>query len=213
MRKTTALDLTGKRFGHLTAVERRGSNKNGSAMWLCKCDCGSETLVKCGSLTSGATRSCGCHGEKYRPKEHKRLYNVWTTMNSRCRNPRHPSYKYYGACGVSVCDEWRRFGPFAEWMFSHGYNEQAERGEYTIDRIDSNGNYEPNNCRVISFKDQQRNKYSNVNTTLHGRLVCATELAEMLGVEFELVRVLVKCGYTADQIESIAEMRNQNGEN
>lgn len=80
-------------------------------------------------------------------------------MRKRCNNPNDRVYKYYGACGVKVCDEWDKdFAKFKQWAIANRYDEQAIRGKYTIDRIDPNGNYEPNNCRLITIQEQQRNK-------------------------------------------------------
>lgn len=205
MRRTN--NLVGNRYGYLTVVSKALNERGAGTMWHCVCDCGNKTTVRSDSLVTGRTTSCGCRGHKYRPSEHKRLYRVWTNMISKCSNPRHRNYRHYGAVGISVCNEWRWFDNFAEWMFSNGYDETLPRGEQTIDRINCAGNYNPDNCRLISIKEQQRNKRSCVNLAYHGRTVCATELSELLGVDYELVRILAANGYTAAQIESVVNMK------
>lgn len=141
-------------------------------MWLCKCDCGSIVSVQYSNLKRGATRSCGClnkekresrnykHGGSFRGKA-DRLYRVWRGMIGRCEDPKNNSYKHYGEKGVSVCDEWKNYKLFREWANDHGYDQNARRGECTLDRIDPFGNYEPDNCRWVSMKIQNNNRRKN----------------------------------------------------
>lgn len=168
-----ALDLAGRKFGRLTAIEKVGK-QNGHITWRCKCDCGNEAVVQGTALKNGYTQSCGClwkeavseyrHGDRRRKavgKAHtthgmsnKRIYRIWQAMRNRCGNPNKPDYKYYGGRGISVCEEWKNsFEPFYKWAMSNGYNDTL-----TIDRIDVNGNYEPNNCRWVTMAEQNKNK-------------------------------------------------------
>lgn len=152
-----ACDLTGRRFGRLTVIGRAGSDKQDNAMWLCRCDCGTEKVIRGYHLRSGIIRSCGCLGHHGMSKT--RLYDVWSSMKRRCYSKKHPHFKDYGACGISVCPEWKDdFHSFAIWAKSHGYDENAPRGECTLDRIDPNGNYRPENCRFADMKVQNNNK-------------------------------------------------------
>ena len=158
------------RFGRLVAVRRVGYRKypsgGGLSVWECKCDCGNVVDVTLSSLRTGNTTSCGCFAHETRVKKftkhgqsHSRLNEVWKQMKKRCTNDRSREYRWYGAKGVTVCDEWMNsFENFRDWMLEHGYDENAPRGMYTIDRINPFGNYEPCNCRLVSMDVQLKNK-------------------------------------------------------
>ena len=156
-------DLTGQRFGRLTVVERLPAKKNRKTRWRCVCDCGKETEATIDHLTSGNTRSCGClarEAARARHLEHggkgTRLYNIWKNARQRCRNPKNPDFKDYGARGVQFTREWEGFGKFREWSLANGY-----RDDLTLDRIDVDGNYCPENCRWTTWKEQRHNQRRN----------------------------------------------------
>lgn len=160
-----AIDITGMRFGRLVAVRRDGS-RNGQAAWICRCDCGNETIAAAKQLRYGSTKSCGClHLERLRTNAithghwNERLYGVWHSMQQRTENKTRREYKYYGGRGITVCTEWRNsYEAFRDWAYSHGYDETAARGKCTIDRINVNGNYTPENCRFVGMDVQLKNR-------------------------------------------------------
>jgi len=178
------IDLTGRRFGRLTVLHDTGERKHGNVVWHCRCDCGNEVNVVGRSLTSGNTTSCGCynrervveanttHGMSGQEKTYP-VYVVWKSMFWRCENPNHKQYKDYGGRGIKVCDEWRNPVVFIDWALANGW-----RKGLSIDRIDNNGNYKPDNCHLVTAKEQARNRRSNHLVTFNGRTQCLTNWAE-----------------------------------
>lgn len=159
-------DLTGQRFGHLVVLERAENTKHGRARWKCRCDCGNTTTVIGFHLIGGTTKGCGClivEGLKERSTVHgkynTRLYHLWGNMKQRCYNQRDRRYNQYGGRGITVCDEWLHdFMAFHDWAMSNGYDESAPFGQCTIDRIDNDKGYRPDNCRWVDMKVQRNNR-------------------------------------------------------
>lgn len=156
--------MVGKRFGKLVVLEMAPGYKNGQCSWICQCDCGRITEPIAGSnLRKNITKSCGCYRKEKAvdlgkaTRKHgmhgTRIYFTWQNMKARCHNPENHHFKWYGARGIRVCEEWRNsFEAFYDWAMANGY-----RDDLTIDRIDNDGNYEPSNCRFVTIADQNRN--------------------------------------------------------
>lgn len=185
-------DLTGQKFGKLTVLGISGRNKYNALIWMCKCDCGNYADVLSRSLITGHTKSCGCikgykqvkHNTeiKYHGGSNIRLYHVWVDMKQRCINPNKSNYVWYGAKGISVCDEWKDFEKFKEWAYENGYDDKAPVGYCTLDRIDNDKDYEPQNCRWVSMAEQNRNKSYHRYVEYHGEKYTVTQLADKVGM-------------------------------
>lgn len=160
-------DLTGQKFGKITPIKPLDKRKNKKVVWLCKCDCGNECEIAGTNLTSGNTRSCGCIAKPH-GMFGTRIYNVWHAMKERCYVPTQISYPNYGGRGIKVCDEWLDFIPFMNWAYENGYDENSKRGECTLDRIDPNKDYCPENCRWVPYSVQANNKTDNVYLEYQG---------------------------------------------
>lgn len=155
------IDVTGQMFGDLCVVRRIG--KSIPVRWECRCEkCGSTVEVDSFNLRHGIANPCICSQKKRDGNNsptfkhgcsHTRLYNIWQGMLNRCRNENVERYDCYGGRGIQVCDEWRQFEPFQSWSLSHGYSDTL-----SIDRIDVDGNYTPENCRWIPLSEQAANR-------------------------------------------------------
>lgn len=183
-------DLTNQVFGRLTVIGFYGRNKYHHAIWLCRCVCGNEKCVNASSLSTGKTRSCGCLNDEQRHKIGKkanrtthglhgtRIYRIWKQMKTRCYNHNTDDYMSYGKRGIKVCDEWKNsFSNFYEWALKSGYDDTM-----SIDRIDVNGDYRPDNCRWSTMKVQQNNKRSNHFITIDGETKTAAQWIEETGI-------------------------------
>ena len=186
-------DITGKKFGRLTVLEYAGSNNSNRALWKCLCDCGNEVIARSDALKTGKKQSCGCLNNERRSQRciarntkhgmtHKRLYAVWCNMRRRCNDEKTPEYKNYGARGIKVYPEWDKdFMTFYMWATANGYDENAKRGECTIDRINVNGDYSPDNCRFVDLMVQGSNKRNNRMITHNGETKTQSEWARFYG--------------------------------
>jgi len=173
-------DLIGKKFGKLTVI-KEGENKGKNTTWICKCDCGEEKTILAYNLTSGKSKSCGCvRGEKLgnlvrtHGFSNTRLYHIYKGIKQRCHNENNPAYMYYGGKGVSICNEWNcDYLKFKEWSLNNNYDEFV-----SIDRINPDGNYCPENCRWVSMQKQQNNKLNSMFVTIGDDKLTIAEWAD-----------------------------------
>lgn len=195
------IDLTEKRFGKLTVIKRINSDKWGKALWLCKCECGNTTIKNSYYLKYKQKCSCGCINKEktgvnnpcYRhglsnTKEYKRLSSILGSMKCRCYNKNNKQYNNYGGRGIKICDEWlakkgKGLLNFYNWAISTGYNLGL-----TIDRINNDGNYQPDNCRWVTNKEQSNNKRNNHLITYHGETHTMMEWSKILNVNYNTLR-------------------------
>lgn len=200
------IDLTGQRFGRLIVLAKSNSKQGGKTWWTCRCDCGKILDVWSVYLRNGTTKSCGCLSRElssYRfrairkaqgadGRSATRLYSIWRGMIQRCENPNAHYYDHYGGRGIQVCKEWRNsFSAFRQWALKNGYGEGL-----TIDRIDNDGNYSPENCRWADSFIQCNNMRSNRMITYAGKTLSVSQWAVELGISRSTLAVRLCKGWS-----------------
>ena len=182
----------GDRINRWTVI-KEVENESGSSnfedkRFLCRCDCGTERILRYKSLAYKTSKSCGCYMREFNSKNRRkfpedtvksRIYTIWNGIKCRCYTKSSISYKRYGEKGITMCDEWRNdFMTFYNWSIANGYADNL-----TIDRIDSKGNYEPSNCRWVTYKQQANNTSSNVSITFNGETHTLAIWGDILGIQ------------------------------
>jgi hypothetical protein len=198
----------GQKFNRLTVVKLHHIQiyispkgiKYNIEYYLCKCDCGNETIVMKKCLLRNNVKSCGCLFKEKNNTTHgltnTRFYHIWNSIKQRCYNKNNKDYKNYGIRGIIVCSEWKdNFKNFYDWSIDNGYQDTLE-----IDRIDNNGNYEPSNCRWVDIKTQARNRRTNHLITYRGKTHCLIEWAEIYKISHTLIRDRLKLGWKIENI-------------
>lgn len=199
--------IIGDRYGKLVILEAKREGQN--IICKCRCDCGCiKDNVRLGNMRTGHVKSCGNHYREFATRTHgmsnSRIYRIYRKMLNRCYREQDESYKYYGAEGVRVCDEWRNDpAEFIKWAMDNGYDDKL-----TIDRINTDGNYEPNNCRWITMHEQCLNRKSNVYLEYRGEIKTISEWAETLNMNRHLIDDRLKRGWTVDDTLSLPKMTN-----
>jgi hypothetical protein len=177
MSKSRLIDFIGNKYGKLVVIEEmpptllKGNRKLRYAK--CVCECGNEKISTWSNLKSGQVKHCGCESPRHGGYGTK-IYAVWRRIHQCCFEVGYQAYKNYGQRGITVCSEWRSFPKFREWAMASGYAEGL-----SIDRINNDGNYEPNNCRWATAKEQSSNKRTNVYVEYNGQKITATEFARL----------------------------------
>lgn len=188
------IDITGNKYGMLTPIEYIGKQK-----WLCRCECGKQSVHYAHHLKHGDVKSCGCMSEKWREESRgfhqessTRLYHIWTSMKQRCYNSSHEGYKWYGGKGIKVCEEWLEYLPFMKWAMSNGYADNL-----MLDRIDGNKDYCPENCRFVTQIQQANNKCNNKYIEFDGERLTYSQWARKTGLSKQLIRRRILSGWSA----------------
>lgn len=191
-------DLLNKKIGRLTVIKYNGS-VNGNRTWLCLCECGNYKILNTGDLSrKDPTLSCGClkkeilinrniesakrNGDSTNP-EYQRLYGIWNGMINRCENPNHHSFEHYGKRNITVCEEWHDWETFKNWALHNGYSE-----DLSIDRINTYGNYEPDNCRWATAIEQANNTTRNIIIPYDNRTQTLAQWCRELQLDYDKTR-------------------------
>ena len=196
-------NISGMKFGKLTAIKKVGSQQDHHSIWKCICDCGKYKDVPIQYLLDGTTKSCGCNSVlrgKDSPKAKHlmtktRLYHVYSGMKKRCYNSNDTYYKYYGGKGIKVCQEWLDdYMNFYNWAIQNGYDENAEYMQCTIDRKNYNGDYCPENCRWVTNSVQAINKSNTLKYEINGITKSLNEWCVEYGIKYSVVYNRLRTG-------------------
>ncbi len=201
-------EIAGTRFGKLLVLHEVAKKNPRSRRYLCQCDCGKETEVNVGALSSGHTRSCGClileavtkHG-CYRGDKATKTYRAWHGMKQRCLNQFDKSYKNYGGRCITICERWRN--SFENFLADMGESPMGA----SIDRIDNDKGYCPENCRWATTKQQANNRRSNVVIAFEGRTQTLMQWSEELGIKHSTLKMRLRRGWSVEEIFSIQPSR------
>lgn len=218
------VDVVGRRFGRLEVIEfshtaRAGKARQAVRKFRCKCDCGGEIVTSTTSLLREQTRSCGCLAKEtlllYAKERHvkthgltkSKAYSIWAGIKKRCLNPRTEKFHHYGGKGVKVCEKWMRFEGFLEDM---GHPPTTK---HTIERVAASGNYEPNNCKWATWKEQANNTSRNHRLTVNGESMTLFQAAEKYMIGESVIRRRLKLGWSPERAVIPGDGRKTRGQN
>lgn len=207
------LDLKGKKYNKLTAIEEVGKDKSGTYRWLCKCDCGGTVIVKTSELKNGHVKSCGCakseaakrrikdtgfafcNSRKTHGMSNTRIYRIWKDIKRRVKNPNRQNYKFYGARGITICQEWEEsFEAFYEWAIKNGYEDNLE-----IDRIDNDKGYCPKNCHWVTRAENSNNKRTSRLVTYNGETRTVMEWSRFFNIPYTKLIYRLNMGWSLEK--------------
>ena len=194
------IDETGNRYGHLVVVSLSDkTEKNTAKYWNCKCDCGAEVVVPGYDLRRNRRLSCGkCNKPEHYGFSKSRIYRIWGSMVARCKYKNRRTWKDYGGRGITVCDEWQNSAAFYEWALKSGYHDGL-----TIERIDVNKGYCPENCKWIPMEEQALNTRNSSKIMYKGKLMNLCQYADLIVVSRFTVYGRRNHGWTDEEILSI----------
>jgi hypothetical protein len=200
-------DISGQRFGKLVVIKfSHTGGKYYRSFWLCKCDCGNTSIVAQSSLKGGHTKSCGCLIKNNGVRKHKlcksRIYQIYARMKNVCYNKHSKDYAKYGGRGIDICKEWlgeNGFINFYNWSIKNGFNENLSSKECTIDRIDNNKGYFPDNCRWTTLKVQQNNTRRNHYISYNGTTQTVAQWAESLNMNYTTLHERLRKGWSVEK--------------
>lgn len=191
----------GEKYGKLLITDIIGRNERDRVVARCQCECGNLHDTEIRYLFSKKLRSCGCTRRNYkgiRLRSQERLYTIWFGMKARCYNPNDMNYENYGKRGIKICSEWLQdYSLFRTWAYENGYNDKL-----TIDRIDVNGDYCPENCRWATWVEQCNNKRQNLKITYHGETHTATEWSRITGIKAQKIMYRYRHNFKLDDVFS-----------
>lgn len=202
-------DLTGKRFSRLLVIKRDKIIKGQKPKWICQCDCGEIRSVFSNCLVKGTTRSCGCllreisraRRQFEKPVNEMTEYRSWQAMKKRVNNPSHPAYQKYGGRGIIIDDKWNE-------SFNDFYNDMGPKPspEYSIERIDNNGNYCKENCKWGTKEEQSANRSTSLFYVVDGEKITLSKIARKYGINYKRLYWYVKNGLSLE--EAIRKVRD-----
>jgi hypothetical protein len=193
------IDRVGDTYNRLTVI-KRVENKGQSAAWLCICSCGNKIEASGSKLSSGNVKSCGCLQKENASKANSshgmtntKEYRSWAAMKTRCLNDKRENYEHYGGRGITICESWTN--SFENFIEDLG---KSPSNEHTLERDNVNGNYEPDNCRWASQKEQARNRRSSKRVEWNGTVITLAELSELTKVDYNLLQFRISRGWTVE---------------
>lgn len=204
----------GKKYGCLTVIEKVGDCKQTSGQkYKCRCDCGNEfTMVRKTIMFTQHLCCKKCRADYFKGLDkfkkhgmvHTPIYNIWLAINARCLNKSNHAYKDYGARGILICEDWIKTNPsgfmnFYKWAMDNGYKHEVlpnGKNKWTLDRIDNNGNYEPNNCRFTTMQEQANNKRNNLRFEYNNQTHSLADWVRILNLDYNRVKLRLDKGYS-----------------
>lgn len=199
----------GRRYGRLTVMYQSGFRYKPSGqrtvLWHCRCDCGKEKDIPSNTLRNGRSKSCGCLNSELSSKRATKhggckeynlegIYRTWRSMKHRCYHKSSNRYKDYGGRGIKICDKWLIYSNFRDWAIESGYKDGL-----TIDRIDVNGDYCPENCRWATAVEQANNRRTNTSITAFGETKTAAEWERCTGVKQHTILARINNGWDPER--------------